>query len=366
MERILDHFDRVRDVSKNEFEGMLKTGIAAALLHDIGHGPLSHSSEDFFNFSHEAISSDIITQPPISDILDRAHISPRTIVEIINHTITGRYTLLSQMISSELDADRLDYLGRDSYFAGVGFGTIDLERIISMLRVFKGPGMLKNHAITLNKGKYAVEDYVVGRYLMYEAVYFHKATRGAEQLITSAFRRASDLEKPQLIPKEFEFLETNSPPSTEEILAIDDHSLFSTIAGWQHAKDKVLKEICRRIIERRLLKSIDLTTEKFHAYHNGIEEKFFKLAKQHNVDPKYLCPMDTWSLTRYKPYVVRPADDNPSVITNIFVNDEEGKPMEVSQLADSDVIRALTIKKYSDRLYMPAEMKQKAEALFKQ
>jgi hypothetical protein len=63
---------------------------------------------------------------------------------------------------------------------------------------------------------------------------------------------------------------------------------------------------------------------------------------------------------------VRPADDNPSVITNIFVNDEEGKPMEVSQLADSDVIRALTIKKYSDRLYMPAEMKEKAEALFKQ
>ena len=147
---------------------------------------------------------------------------------------------------------------------------------------------------------------------------------------------------------------------------MDDHTVFSTLANWQHAKDKVLSEICRRIIERRLLKSIDLTAEKFHAYHNGVKEKFLKLAQRHKVNAKYLCPIDTWAITRYKPYVVRPADDMPSVITNIFVYDEDGKPMEVSQLLDSDVIRALTIKKYSDRLYMPAEMKEEAEALFKQ
>jgi len=365
MERILDHFLRVGDLNKNEFEGILKTGIAAALLHDIGHGPLSHSSEQFLNFKHEEISAQIITRPPISDILDDARVDPKTLVKIINHTVSGRYTLISQLISSELDADRLDYLGRDSYFAGVGFGTIDLERIISMLRVFKGSGILQNHAITLNKGKYAVEDYIVGRHLMYEAVYFHKATRGAERLIISAIRRASELRQSGLIPTEFQFLENDSVPSAEQILAIDDHILFSTLIDWQHANDPLLSDICRRIVERKLLKSIDLTNERFHAYHDGVKRKFLKLAKKHKVNADYLCPIDSWTVTPYKPYIVKPADDQPSVITNIFVEDDAGKPTEISQLPDADVIRALTAKKYVDRLYMPEEMKKEAEALFK-
>jgi len=365
MERILEHFRRVKEIGKNEFEGMLKTGMATALLHDLGHGPLSHSSEQFFNFKHEEISAEVITQPPISDILDRARVNPKTIVKVINHTITGRCTLISQLISSELDADRLDYLGRDSYFAGVGFGTIDLERIISMLRVFKGSGILENHAITLNKGKYAVEDYIVGRHLMYEAVYFHKATRGAEQLIASAIRRASELKQSGLIPAEFQFLENNSSPSAAQILAIDDHTLYSTLTHWQHSKDPLLSDICRRIIDRRLLKSIDLTNERFHAYHDGVKKKFLKLAERHNVNSDYLCPIDSWAVTPYKPYIVRPADDQPSVTTNIFVEDEAGKPTEISQLPDAEVIRALTAKKYVDRLYMPEEMKEEAVALFK-
>jgi HD superfamily phosphohydrolase len=365
MERILDHFLRVGDISKNEFENTLKTGMAAALLHDIGHGPLSHSSEQFFNFSHEDISAEIITRPPISQILDRAQINPKTIVKIINHTVSGRYTLISQLVSSELDADRLDYLGRDSYFAGVGFGTVDLERIISMLRVFNGSGLLENHAITLNKGKYAVEDYIVGRHLMYQAVYFHKATRGAERLVVSAFQRAADLKQPGLIPEEFQFLENESPPTVEQILAMDDHTLFSTLAQWQRSSDSILSGICRRMIDRVLLKSIDLTNERFHAYHNGIEKKFLKLAERHGVDAKYLCPIDSWAETPYKPYLVKSAEDQPSVITNIFVNNENGEPTEISQLPDADVIRALTAKKYFDRLYMPEEMKEEAESLFK-
>jgi HD superfamily phosphohydrolase len=371
MEQILDHFQRVGDIRRNAFEEMLKTGMAAALLHDIGHGPLSHSSEQFFNlnhednFKHEEISAEIVKRSPICDILEKADIPPKTIVKIIDHTISGQYTLISQLISSELDADRLDYLKRDSYFAGVGFGTIDLERIISMLRVFKGSGILANHAITLNKGKYAVEDYIVGRHLMYEAVYFHKATRGAEQLIVSAFRRAYDLKQSGLIPIEFEFVERDSPPSAEQILSMNDHTLFSTMTRWQHSTDSILSDICRRIIERRLLKSIDLTNERFHAYHDGIEKKFLELAERHNVNAKYLCPIDSWAVTRYKPYVVKSAEDQPSVITNIFVNDDSGVPTEISQLPDSEVISALTSKKYFDRLYMPEVMKAEAEALFK-
>src|SRR5262249_10210036 len=150
-----------------------KTGVAAALLHDIGHGPLSHSSEQYFGFRHEPVSFEIITRPPISDILERNDVDPERVVRVLDHTASGKDTLLSQLISSELDADRLDYLARDSYFTGVGFGNVDLERMISMLRVFRKGGPLKNHAVTLYKGRHAVEDYVLGRHLMYQAVYFH-------------------------------------------------------------------------------------------------------------------------------------------------------------------------------------------------
>ncbi len=365
MERILEHFERVGDISKNNSEDMFKTGMAAALLHDIGHGPLSHSLEKFFGFDHEKVSAEIISRPPISQILDRASISPETIVEVINHTISGPYTLISQLVSSELDADRLDYLSRDSYFAGVGFGTVDLERIISMLRVFDGTGPLKNHAITLHKGKYALEDYVVGRHLMYQAVYFHKATRGAEKLIVSALQRAVDIKKPGLMPHELQFLEDGEECQADQILAMDDHFLYSMLARWQKSGDHVLSDVCNRLMNRNLLKSIDLTDDLFHAYHDGVGKKFLKLAQHHEIDAQYLCPIDTWSETPYKPYLVKLAEDRPSVITSIFVKSTDGTPVEISQLPDADVIRALTAKKYFDRLYMPAEIKEEAEALFK-
>src|SRR5437867_12343496 len=113
-----------------------------------------------------------------------------------------------------------------------------------MLRVFKGSGILENHAITLNKRKYAVEDYMVGRHLMYEAVYFHKATSGAERLIISSIRRASELQQPGLIPTEARRLQNHSAPSPDQILPADDDPLFSTLTQGQHANEPLLTGLC--------------------------------------------------------------------------------------------------------------------------
>jgi len=365
MEETIDHFHRIGDVKNDEFEDLMKTALAAALLHDIGHGPLSHSSELYFpGFEHEAVSAQIITRPPISDILEKGDIEPSRIVEILKHTAKGRDAMLSQLTSSELDVDRLDYLSRDSYFTGVGFGNVDLDRITSMLRIFEGEGLLKNHAITLYKGRFAVESYLVGRHLMYQAVYFHKATRGVERLVLSALRRAVDIKSEGLIPKRLRFLESTATPSVDEVLAMDDHTIFNALREWQSADDPVLSNLCKRILQRNLLKAIELTPENYRAYHGGVSEKLERVAQKHNIDPKYLCPIDSASETRYTPYRFKPPDDKTSVETSVFVFDEDENPAEISQA--SEIVRVLSGKQYLDRLYVPEEIKHETERLFKQ
>src|SRR3989442_1658634 len=233
MQEMLDHLRSIGDIKNDIFDDLLRTGSATALLHDIGHGPLSHASEKFFDFNHESMTAKIITRPPISDILNDGDVEPERIVRILRHIASGPDVLLSQLMSSELDVDRLDYLTRDSYFTGVGFGNIDLERIIAMLRKFRGNGALRNHAITLFKGRHSIESYILGRHLMYQAVYFHKATRGAEKLIGSAFRRAAEVKRKVLIPDSLEFLESEVSPSLDDVLQMDDHTVFDSIRRWQ-------------------------------------------------------------------------------------------------------------------------------------
>jgi hypothetical protein len=363
MERILDHLHTVGDIEDEAFEDLLRTGTAAALLHDIGHGPLSHVSETAFGFDHEDIGSELISRTSIADILKEDGIDSNRVVNVLNHTVTGKDVLLSQLISSELDVDRLDYLTRDAYFTGVGFGNIDLERIISMLRIFKGSGDLNGHAITLYKGLYSLESYVVSRHLMYKAVYFHKATRGVEKLISNALKRAIERQPTVDIPERFTFLTKSGAPTFADLSLIDDHTLLNTLRNWESCKDPILAELCSMIFQRRLLKVIELTPARFRSYVGGINEKFEELARSNGIDPEYLCPIDGASETPYTAYSFKPPEDDTTVTTNIFVYDEEGIVKEIAHV--SDVVAALAETQYFDRLYMPDQIRNKAEALFR-
>jgi HD superfamily phosphohydrolase len=362
MEEMLDHLRRVGDVKNEIFDDLLRTGSATALLHDIGHGPLSHASEKFFGFNHESMTAKIITRPPISDILNAGDVEPERIVRILRHIASGPDVLLSQLISSELDVDRLDYLTRDSYFTGVGFGNIDLERIIAMLRKFRGNGALQNHAITLFKGRHSIESYILGRHLMYQAVYFHKATRGAEKLVGSAFRRATEAKSRAPVPDSLEFLESEVVPSLDDVLQMDDHTVFDSIRRWQRSKDRKLSDICKRFCQRNLLKAIELTPKKLNAYVSGVDKKFERLARRNGIDPEYLCPIDGPSETPYTVYSIKPPEDITTVTTSIFLYDEEGKTAEVSRV--SDVVEALAKKEYYNRLYTVDKIREEAIRLF--
>lgn len=362
MEKTLDHLRAVGDLGSSKFTDLLKVGLAAALLHDLGHGPLSHVSEKLFNFKHEAITARIIMREPISEILSEGGVDAKRVVKVLNHTATKRDVLLSQLVSSELDVDRLDYLTRDAFYTGAGFGNVDLDRITTMLRICRS-GELENHAITLYKGRYAIESYVLGRHLMYQAVYFHKATRGVEKLIQRAFLRATRSGSKASIPRDFDFLNSGNQPTVDDILGMDDHTVLNTLKQWKKSKDRILCDLCSRIFERRLLKAIELTPKWENAYMTGLDKRFSHLARMHGINPDYYCPIDGPSETPYTTYTIAPKDDKSTVITNIFAYNEEDKPVEISDI--SDAVGALTKTKYLNRLYMPDEIKNEAEKLFK-
>ena len=362
MGRVLDNLALVGSIGKDEFEDLAGVGIAAALLHDIGHGPLSHSSESFFGFKHEAVTVELITRPPIADILDGAGIAPERMVKIIRHTASGSDLLLSQLISSELDVDRLDYLARDSYFSGVGFGNVDLERMVTLLRIFKGTGPLGRHAITPMKGMHSIESYLLGRHLMYQAVYFHKATRGIEKLVGNAFRRARERASHLSLPNSLGFLDGDGGPTSEEILGMDDHTVFDTLRLWQKSKDSILKDLCKRLFQRNLLKAIEMGGAEMSSYMGGLDVKVRRLASKHRINPDYFCPVDGPSDTPYTVYSIKPPEDESTVTTNIFLYGEDRNPVEISQV--SDVVRSLAKTEYRNRLYVPEEIRDDVRHLF--
>jgi len=347
-----DRYGSIEDIQK--VIKLRKIGIATILLHDVGHGPLSHVSEKIFGFKHEDVTAEIIKSTEISKILKDEGIEADDIVKIIKHTSSPDHKYISQLVSSQLDADRLDYLSRDAYFTGVAFGKIDLERIIRTLQIYKGGGDMDGYVVSTNKGFEAIESYVLSRHLMYRGVYFHKTTRCFERLIENVFKRAVFLAKDRklILPNEFEFLINGNSISVKDLIQLDDHSVYYLIRQWTKNDDKILKDLANRIINRKPLKLIE--TEKFMSYINNLETIKTELRSK-GFDPDYYLIHDEASETPYSPYSPKGAEDETNVITNIFVLNNENNPEEISKL--SKVVRTLSEAHSTFRIYVPEECK---------
>src|ERR1043165_5840461 len=233
----------------------------AILLHDVGHGPYSHALENELikNVSHENISL-IIMQI----LNDKYQGRLKTAIDIFNDKYHKAF--LHQLVSGQLDVDRMDYLSRDSFFTGVAEGVIGYDRIIKML-------VVKNDMLMVEeKGIYSIEKFLVARRLMYWQVYLHKAVISAEEMLVKIIRRAKELiekgEKVNAASNSFDFfLQQKNGPEVikkhlETFCLLDDHDVMCTIKNWIHHPDKTLSLLARFLVERKLFKVI-LQAEPF-------------------------------------------------------------------------------------------------------
>ena len=319
--------------------------LCAALLHDIGHGPYSHAFEKIFDTNHEQITIDIILSPDteVNKILKT--VSP-TFPEEVASVIQKKHPnpQVVQLISSQIDADRMDYLLRDAYFTGVNYGTFDLTRILRVIRPYKG-GIAFNFS-----GMHAVEDYVVSRYQMYMQVYFHPASRAMEVLLQNLLKRAKFLyekqkdyfllSSPNLIP----FFEKRV--TLKDYLALDDGVMNTYFQVWMSSPDTILSDLAQRFINRKVFKSIifsEKNEKQLNIMRNLVAEVGFNPDYYTAIHRNFDLPYDF-----YRPHV-----ENPR--TQIEIVQKDGNLAELSTL--SPIVESLAGTRHGDnRFYFPKEM----------
>ena len=256
-----------------------KGAMLAVLLHDVGHGPFSHALENILmdNWHHEKLSLLLMEQL-------NEEFSGELMIAI--QMFQGKYhrKFFNQLISSQLDVDRLDYLKRDSFYTGVSEGNINTQRILSTLNV------LDDELVLDEKGIYSIEHYLVARMFMYWQVYYHKAAVLAENLLIKIMNRAKTLVSQNVKVEASENLKyflyrESSTQATEEDIArfmeLDDTDVLQAIKSWKNHDDFVLSYLCKTVINRKFPKIIysstpfsdDLVWEKVREtnLHFGIE-----------------------------------------------------------------------------------------------
>ena len=269
----------------------------AGLLHDVGHGPFSHAFEHVTNHSHEEYTAKIILgNTELNAILrDVSEKLPQDIVSIIQHTHEN--DILNQIVSGQLDADRMDYLLRDSYFTATSYGQFDLERILRTMRVRKTAEGRKVIVVKYT-GIHSVEDYIMARYQMYWQVYYHPVARSYEAVFIQLFNRLKDIFKGDkdyfedmkvLVP----FLE-KSEVRVDEYFKLDENSLLYCCALIQDKEDKIAADLARRLQNRNLFEYVDYNEENLAQIKNMLEEN--------NLDERYYLRIENVEASVYSPY----------------------------------------------------------------
>ncbi|WP_223069043.1 HD domain-containing protein [Paenibacillus caui] len=343
--RIISQFERNGYADWPEDERMV--ALCAALLHDLGHGPFSHSIEEAFHMDHEDWTCKILLgDTEVNRILKQISGDfPEKVAGVIRKDYDKR--IVVNLVSSPLDADRMDYLLRDAYFTGVNYGTIDIDRILRMLRPFHGRVVVKE------SGMHAVEDYLMSRYQMYWQVYFHPVTRSSEILLRQIFRRAKEL---WASGYSFQFMLDPLPGlftrelTVREYLQLDEALIQTVFMKWQSEQDPILSDLCGRFMERNLYKYVEMET---------MDSEFIDEIKQSfeavGLDPLYDLEIDSPADLPYD--VFRPEDELRT--HQILLLDRQERLKEISEV--SDIVRSISgIHRGRYHLYFP---KGKLEAV---
>lgn len=327
-------------------------GRAAALLHDVGHGPFSHVIENVFHFHHEDWTRRIVIDPAtrINQILKSYDQTlPELIASVYDHLYSPPF--IWQLVSSQLDCDRMDYLLRDSLMTGAKYGIYDAEWVLHALRIDE-----QNERVYVEaKGLYAVEEYLQARYYMFRQVYFHRTLRSAEAVLVSALKRARELRSAKTLDycvpgSAFEKMLMSEPVSTNEYLQLDDTDVTFHLKQWSREPDAVLSDLAERFINRRLFKAVDITISG-DALADFLIRAGECIAAQ-GFDPDYYMIIDRATDTPYYGYYT-PVGKDPKGLIYVESGNTGESVEEISVV--SDLIRGMRGYKI-ERICFPSEV----------
>lgn len=316
-------------ISKQELEASL----SAILLHDIGHSPFSHCLEHFFfEESHEEVSLELMKKIGVSQMT----------LDIFSNKYPKKF--LHQLVSSQVDTDRLDYLTRDSFFTGVSEGVIGTKRIIKMLAVFN------DELVIEQKGIYSIEKFIISRRLMYWQVYMHKAVVSADILLKSILKRANNIQKQgidtikYISPSFAYFIENGTRTIGDEkaiecFTNIDDSDIWNAIKIWTNNEDFILSYLSKCLVNRHLGKI-------------QIQDNHFSSEDIDNVIEQFYCSETSVSKENLKSYFVLTAELKNKAysfqddkINILFKNGQVKEICNASDQLDENFLRK-EIKKY--------------------
>lgn len=341
MRQALDVLKRKKiKISKEEFSSAL----IAILLHDVGHGPFSHALESVIiqGLHHEQMSL---------ALMHSLNEQMKGKLSMAIDIFTGEYhrPFFHQLVSGQLDMDRLDYLIRDSFFTGVAEGVVGIDRITKVLNV------LDEQLVVEDKGIYSIEKFIVARRLMYWQVYLHRAAVVSERMLVNILRRARQLvesgEEIFLDPNLAFFFRNHIGPQelNQEILdryiSLDDVSVEYSLLQWANSGDKILSELCNRLIGRNLLK-MKVSMEPFEEAHvHSLQKAFAKKNQLSLEEASYFIFTGKVSNQAYLEHSSEP----------IIIWSKSGETRDISDASDIQNIHSLSSPVVKYFLCAPAE-----------
>ena len=325
--------EEVNSISESLSEYEKVQILCAALLHDLGHGPFSHFFETLSKKHHEDMTCDLIMDEStqVHQALDKVDKNlANNIVKILKHTHPKK--MMNQIISSQLDADRMDYLLRDAYETGTSYGTFDLERILRTLRV-------KNESLCVKStGMHSIEDYIMARYHMYWQVYLHPDAKSYESMISLFFKRYEKVRNIDV----FEPL-MKGELSVKEFYLMDEMRMFYGFQQALESSDNILSDFADRILNRRIFDWIEEPSlEKVDEIKKKIESKGYPLEYYYYEE-----------ISQSKPYLPYTEENEDQIIW--LLNSKEEL---VSLSSESEIVRALLKieNKTNKIIYFPKEI----------
>jgi HD superfamily phosphohydrolase len=336
---------------------------AAALLHDVGHAPLSHAFEPVIAhlwqqpMRHERFSEGLILHPE-STLHQRLAEADPDLPDLVADLIMHRaHHFAAPIISSQLDADRMDYLLRDGYMTGVQNYHYDAQRIQEML------GHDANGLLVDRRALPAVESYLLSRLHMYQQVYFHKTLRAAEGVLRAIFRRvvalleagdASGLAPPGPLQTLLMAAHLALPPPLAAYARLTDHHVWVALEHWAHHPDPILSDLCARLLQRRLLKSVEVPEEELQTFEQIHRPVLEEIVRASGRDPAYYTLLDRAENLPFLPYDMSRRGD---LLDAIRMDMGGGRVEPIERV--SPLVRSLAQMRYRVfRFYFPEEARE--------